>query len=81
MEEIRIPTGGKLQLSHAVKASVKASQPDGAKVEGATTFCLDLPVAGLVEVEAKTLISQTGMLITGKVTVNGRLFFEKQWKK
>lgn len=81
MEQIRIPTGGKLQQNHIVKASVSASQPDGAKVEGETTFCLDLPAAGLVEVESKTLISQTGILITGKVTVNGKLFFEKQWQR
>ncbi len=81
MEQIRIPGGGKLQLNHTAKASVKASQPDGAKIEGETTVRLDLPVAGLVQVEAKTLISQTRMLLTGKVKVDGRVFFEKQWKK
>lgn len=56
MEQIRIPTGGKLHQNHIVKASVTASQPDGAKVEGETTFRLELPVAGLVQIEAKTLI-------------------------
>lgn len=81
MEQIRIPSGGKLQQSHTVKAIITASQPDGAKIEGETILHLELPVAGLVEVEAKTLISQTRMLLTGKVTVDGRLFFEKQWKK
>jgi hypothetical protein len=68
-------------MDHSAKASVTASRPDGAKVEGETTMRLDLPAAGVVQVETRSWISQTGMLLTGRVTVDGRVFFEKKWQR
>jgi hypothetical protein len=68
-------------MDHTVKASVRASRPDGATVRGTTNVRLDLPAAGSVEVEAKTLVSRTRMTLAGKVTVDGQLFFEKKWQR
>ncbi len=51
---------------NTARASVTDSCPDGAKIEGETTVRVDLPVAGDVEVEARTLIGKGRMLITGR---------------
>jgi putative CocE/NonD family hydrolase len=80
-QHMTLPNGGIFQMDHSAKAGVTISRPDGAKVEGETTIRLDLPAAGIVQVETKSWISQTGMLLTGRVTVDGRVFFEKQWQK
>jgi hypothetical protein len=80
-QQLIIASGGKLSIDYTVEASVTNSQPDGAKIKGEATMHLDLPVTGPVQVETKTLISQNRMLVTGKVTVDGQLFFEKQWLK
>jgi len=81
MEHFRVSLDGKVQVEHNVKASVTPSRPDAAKLEGETIVEMDLPVTGKVRVEARTLISQSRLLITGTVVVGGRVFFEKQWRK
>ncbi len=68
-------------MSHNAKASVTAPRPDNAKMEGETIVQIELPTAGVVEVEAKTLVSPKRMLASGKVTVDGRVFFEKRWQR
>ena len=76
-----LPGGGTFQMDHSARASVAVSRPDGAKVEGETTISLHLPAAGAIEVETKSWISQSGMLLVGKITVDGRVFFERRWQK
>ena len=78
---LALPSGGSFQMVRTAAASVTNTRPDGAKLEGETQIRLDLPGAGVVQVETQSRISQTRILLTGKVLVDGRLFFEKQWQR
>lgn len=80
-QQMLIPSGGKMLMDTTITASVSADRPDSAKIEGEGVVRLELPAAGLVEVESQTLISRTRVLLAGKVTVNGQLFFEKRWQR
>ena len=80
-QQMTIPSGGKMLLDTTITASVSADRPDGAKLEGEGVVRLELPATGLIEVESQTLLTRTRMLLAGKVTVNGQLFFEKRWQR
>jgi hypothetical protein len=72
---------GKMELNHTAKASVSASRPDTAKVEGETTVTLQTPSGSTVVVATRSWITLSGMILSGRISLDGRLFFEKQWKK
>lgn len=72
---------GKMDLHHIAKASVSASRPDTAKVEGETTVTLQTPSGSKVVVETRSWITLGGMILSGRISLDDRLFFEKQWKK
>jgi len=72
---------GRVELDHTAKASVSASRPDAAKVEGETTVTLQTASGSTVIVETKSWVTLNGMTLSGRVTVDGRVFFEKEWKK
>jgi hypothetical protein len=72
---------GKVDLDHTAKASVSAARPDAARIEGETTVTLQTPSGNTVVVETRSWITQTGMTLSGRITVDGRLFFEQQWQK
>ena len=78
---LALPGGGTFEMDHTAKASVTASRPDGARVEGETKICLCTPAAGVIQVETRSWISQVGMLLVGEVTVDGRVLFERRWQK
>jgi hypothetical protein len=80
MQCVRIPSGGKLKMNHSAKALVTASRPEEAEVQGETTVRMKLPLMDEVEVKTRSLISQTGMLLTGRITVKDQLLFEKIWQ-
>lgn len=72
---------GRVDLNHTAKASVSAARPDAAKVEGETTVTLQTPSGGEVVVETRSWVTLNGMTLSGRVTVDGREFFNKEWKK
>lgn len=72
---------GRIELDHTARASVAAARPDAARVEGETKITLQTPSGSTVVVETRSWVMQTGMTLSGRVTVDGRLFFEKQWQK
>ena len=72
---------GRVDLNHTAKASVSASRPDAAKVEGETVVTLQTPSGSTVAVETRSWVTLNGMTLSGRVTVDGRVFFEKEWKK
>ncbi len=80
-EQIALPSGGTFEIDRSSKASVTVSRPDGAKIVSETTVRFYTPTEGVIQVEAKSWILQTGMLLTGKVLVDGQVFFEKRWQK
>ena len=80
-QKIALPSGGSFHMKRTATASVADDRPDGAKLDGETTISLELPGAGSIRVETHSWSSRTKMLLTGKVTVEGRVFFEKQWRR
>jgi hypothetical protein len=60
---------------------VANARPDAARVEGETTISLQTPSGSTVVVETRSWVTQTSMTLSGRVTVDGRLFFDKQWQK
>jgi len=72
---------GRIELDHTARASVTATRPDAAKVAGETTVTLQTPSGSTVAVETRSWVTQTGMTLSGRITVDGQLFFEKQWRK
>jgi hypothetical protein len=63
------------------KASVEQSRPDGARIEGISNVDMDLEGAGHFKVETSTQISMNRVLVTAKIYWNGKLCFDKVWRK
>lgn len=77
-----IPGGdGRIELDHATSAVVKASRPDGAKVEARTQAEAEMPDGARVVVDTATLTTAHGMVVNGTVMVDGILVFERQWSR
>lgn len=72
---------GRIELDHAASAFVKASRPDGAKVEARTRAEAKMPDGTQVVVATGTLTTTHGMTVNGRVTVDGALVFERQWSR
>lgn len=72
---------GKLDLDHTATATVPASRPDTARVEGETTITLQTPGHSIVVVTTKSWVTQNGLVLSGHITVDGQLFFEKHWQR
>jgi uncharacterized protein len=78
---IPLPQGGVMQVDHVASASVSASRPDDAAVKGDTSFSVTLPVIGHLVVKTQSWVKQHGMVLSGRVTIDGRVVFEKRWEK
>jgi hypothetical protein len=77
-----MPSGLKVRSWKAdARASVAAERPDAARIDAQTTIQLDMPATGEVEVETETTIFRDRLLATSRITINGRLFFAREWKK
>jgi uncharacterized protein len=76
-----LPQGGSIEVDHVAVARVAAARPDGAAVEGDTKIRVRAPVIGEVEVATTSWVSQTGLALSGRVTMNGRVVFEKRWQR
>ena len=72
--------GGNVAVNHVATARVTASRPDDATVEGETSFTIQVPVIGSVAVVTTSWVSQH-MTLTGRITVDGRVIFDKRWEK
>lgn len=80
-EYIALAAGGRLQVDHTGRAYVSASRPDGAKVLAETAIDIDMPTGERINVETRSSVSLGRVLLNGKVTIDGRLLFEKEWAK
>jgi putative CocE/NonD family hydrolase len=72
---------GRMELNHTAKASVSAGRPDAAKVEGETTVTLQTPSGNTIVVETRSWITLNGMVLSGRVSIDNRLVFERQWTR
>jgi putative CocE/NonD family hydrolase len=76
-----IPSGGgKLVLDQSSKASVPVDRPDGAEVSEETTVDLETPSGAAVRIETRSWHSSRGISAWGRILVDGRPFFERQWR-
>ncbi|MGH7898961.1 MAG: hypothetical protein ACREQQ_13480, partial [Candidatus Binatia bacterium] len=80
-ERFLLPAGGELRIEHDATASVSDPRPDGAKVEGKTSMLVRLPSGEEVEVASETAVSLRRILLQGRVTLGGRVIFEKRWHR
>jgi hypothetical protein len=76
-----LPQGGNVAVNHVATARVTASRPDDATVEGETSFTMQVPVIGNLAVVTTSWVSQHGMTLTGRISVDGRVVFDKRWEK
>jgi len=80
-ERFSLPSGGTVELEHTSRPTVAAIRPDGAKVTGDTAVNIHMPAGEVIQIETKSVVSQTKTLLTGKITLDGQIFFEKQWER
>ena len=78
---ISVPQGGTMSIDHSVTAKVSEARPDTASVRGDTTMTIDLHNVGSIKVHTQSLVTQTGMSLSARVTMDDQLIFEKRWIK
>ena len=76
-----LPTGGgKLELTQSSKASVAVERPDGAEIAEETTVSLEMPSGADVLIETRSWHTARSIAAWGRILVDGRPFFERQWR-
>jgi hypothetical protein len=73
--------GGSMEMNHIARASVTDAQPQGAAVDGNTVIAMTLPSVGKVIVKTTSWIGQDGMSLTGEISIEDKVIFEKHWRK
>jgi len=78
---IALPQGGRMNIEHTAVAKVSEERPDTASVHGDTTMKIDLHNVGSIEVRTQSLVTQTGLSLSGRVTMDDKVIFEKRWTR
>jgi uncharacterized protein len=78
---IPLPQGGLMSIDHTVVAKVSEARPDTASVHGDTIMEIALDNLGKVKVHTQSLVTQSGMLLSGVVSMDDKVLFEKRWTK
>ena len=77
---IRTPAGdGRFEIDRVGRASVVASSPDTARVEGEATIRLQTPLGSHVTVQSRLRVTQDGQDYHSSVTLDGQKIFERNW--
>lgn len=76
-----LPQGGDLEIETVAVARVSEARPDAAAVQGQTTMRVALRDIGTIEVRTASFVTQSAMALNGRVTIDGRVIFEKRWTK
>lgn len=77
---IRTPAGdGRFEIDRTGRASVTASRPDSARVEGEATIRLLTPQGSNVIVRSRLRITHDGQDYHASVTMDGQTIFERDW--
>jgi putative CocE/NonD family hydrolase len=76
-----LPSGsGRLELAQSSRASVALERPDGAHIEEETTVSLQMDSGSEVQIETRSWHTGRGIAAWGRILVDGRPFFERQWR-
>lgn len=78
--QLQLPTGGGFSLHHLATASVSRSRPDGAAVEAEARIDVEMPNGEHIKVDTRSRFTRNTMLLTGRVRINDRMFFDKRWQ-
>jgi putative CocE/NonD family hydrolase len=78
---IALPQGGSMNIVHAAVAKVREARPDTASVQGDTTMTIDLHDVGSIRVHTESMVTQTGLALSGRVTLDDKLIYEKRWTR
>jgi hypothetical protein len=70
---------GRFEIDRIGRASVSATRPDSARVEGEATITLQTPQGSSVIVQSRLRVTQDGQDYYGSVTMDGQIIFERHW--
>jgi putative CocE/NonD family hydrolase len=70
---------GRYEIDRIGRASVSATRPDGARVEGEATIRLQTPQSSSVTVHSRIRITQDGQDFHASVAADGQIIFEHHW--
>lgn len=76
---LQLPTGGTLSFAHGGVATVARDRPDAAAVEAEAAMDIRMPAGEHVAVDTRSRFTRETMLFEGRVTIDGRVFFEGRW--
>lgn len=74
-----LPTGGRMHFRHGGTAKVTPTRPDAAAVEAEAAMDLRMPGGEHVVVDTISRFTRESMLMSARVLVDGRVFFEGRW--
>ena len=75
------PGGHRVETEAKSTAIVEASRPETARSVSVSKVRLALPSGGEALIEARSHVTQYGVMMSGRVERDGQLVFEKQWLK
>ncbi len=70
-----------MNIDHCVVARVSEARPDSAAVHGDTTMTIDLHNVGVIKVHTQSWVTQSGMMLSGTVSMDEKPIFEKRWTR
>jgi X-Pro dipeptidyl-peptidase C-terminal non-catalytic domain len=75
------PGGDRVETESDSTAIVAASHPEGARSASVARVRLALPSGGEALIEARSHVTQYGLMVSGRVERDGKLIFERRWLK
>jgi hypothetical protein len=70
---------GRFEIDRTGRASVSATRPDSARVEGEATIRLQTPQRSNVVVRSRLRVTQDGQDFHASVTVDDQIIFDRHW--
>jgi putative CocE/NonD family hydrolase len=70
---------GRFEIDRIGRASVSATKPDSARVDGEATIRLQTPLGSTVIVRSRLRVTQDGQDFRASVEVDDHVIFERQW--
>ena len=71
---------GRLKTDTLGRVVMRSDRPDMTRVEGRSVLTAHMPSGSLVTAEGYIWLTHTGQIMSGRVTLDGQLLFDKQWR-
>jgi putative CocE/NonD family hydrolase len=79
-QTLQLPTGGRLQFVQRSVAKVTPSRPEAAAVEAEAAMDIHMAGGEHVVVDTRSRFTRETMLMNARIVIDGRVFFERQWR-